>query len=231
MTAFEATMDHVMISLITVMQVSIAVPMVVAWRRGRHFTPAVRLASWYVYLSALSSFGGSVLYPAWLSSNYGVLVGFNVGKILLFGTVYHLALTGPVARRLVLVGTVAAVAGVAAVVPYGMSLVVDVSRVVQCALLAAFALCYLNQRLDERSLTPFAHNPVWLLSVGQLLYSGITVGAFSFDYLSRTAADQTWKYIVVAIGSLSFNWFLTLALLRARRPGAVPRPQLAPATF
>lgn len=217
-----------MMVFIYVMQVSIVVPLLVAWRRWPQLPAEVRLLSVYCVLSAICSLGGQT-WNHWLANNYGFIVGFNIGKTVLLALVYYRVLTNRLLRRLVPATTVAMLLLVAAIGSYNMDRAVDISRILQCALLSGYALVYLEQELHQPRI-PAAHNPIWLLSVGQLMYSAITISAFSLDYLSRTAEDQTYKYIFIALGGIVFNVFLTLAVARAQRasgPVAIPASQLS----
>lgn len=212
-------------------QVSTIVPMAVVWRRRKRFSPAVKLLSNYVYLSAFCSFGGSVLYPAVFATNYGFLAGFNLGKILLFGAVYYAVLESGSLRRTVMSITLITAACIALVFGYDAYTGVTCARLSQCAVLAGFAMLYLEQSLRRPVPRRASHDPLWLLSIGQLFYSAGTVTAFSFDYFSVTIYDQSPKALVFATLGLVFNGFLTLAFLRAKRTdGAVedPQPTAAP---
>ena len=221
MTMTSAELSRVSLLLFTVMQASIVVPMAVVWGRRRHFARPVKLLSWYVYLSLGAVVASRLLYPGLLPNNYGFLIGFNLGKIGLFAGVYRQVLT-PGRRRLVGVATGLALVGAAGAIAYDLDLAVTVCRVAQCAVLAGFALVYLDQTLGRPAGgPPPAHDPLWLLSVGQLLYSAGTVTAFSLDALSKTAYDQAPKNLFIAASGLVFNCFLTLAYLRAR-PDAYP---------
>ena len=204
------------------MQASIFVPMAVVWRRQRHFPPPVKLLSWYVYLSVVSV-AASRLYPTYLPNNYGGIIGFNLGKMLLLGAVYYQVLPPGRMRQVVPWLTGACLAGVVLVLVISyddLRMAVSVSRVTQCALLAALALAYLEHALNQEIRRPFFRDPLWLLSVGQLFYSAGTITAFSFDYLSNTRYDVSVKSIFVPFSSLIFNYFLTLAFLRAARSPA-----------
>ncbi|WP_310394236.1 hypothetical protein [Hymenobacter sp.] len=206
------------------MQLSILVPMLVVWRRWRHFSPPVKLLSWYVYLSAAAAIGARLLYPHYFATNYGFLVGFNLGKVALFGAVYHQVLAPGPGRRVVAVATVATLAGGVIAAAHDFELAVTISRVAQCAVLAGFALAYLNELLNHASARPVAQDPLWLLSVGQLLYSAGVITAFSLDYLSATEIDNYVKFSFASISGLVFNYFLTLAFLRAD-PTSDPAPE------
>ena len=211
---------RIMLRLMDVMAISILVPMVVVWRRSRHFQPPVMLLRWYVYLSVASAAGSRFLYPAYFDTNYGFNVAFNLGKIALFCAVYYPVLRPTIARRILTATTLAVLLGVIGFISLNgiqTHLAVDISRVAQCAVLAGFALAYLDQKLALTAAgPPAARDPLWLLSVGQLLYSAGTVTAFSLDYQTVTRHDQTPKYIIVAFAGLIFNAFLTLAFLRAK---------------
>ena len=224
------TLVQLMTIMITVMQLSILVPMLVVWRRRREFPPSVKLLSWYVYLSAFCALGVRLIVP---NDNSLFLIGFNLGKIVLFATVYYGMVESARMRQLVLITTL-----VALVVCIGLTgsgffihsfdLAVVVSRVMQSAVLAAFALVYLEQMLGPSNKTPLLRDPIWLLSVGQLLYSAGTVTAFSLDYLSETQYDQAPKYMMVAVIGIIFNVFLTLAFLRAKTAPQRPVGNNAP---
>ncbi|HEX8326777.1 MAG TPA: hypothetical protein VF629_04505 [Hymenobacter sp.] len=208
--------------MLTVMQVSIVVPMAVVWWRRRHFPPEIKLLSGYVYLSVAAVVGARVLCPAYFETNYGFLTGFNLGKIALFAAVYYQVVASAKTRRLVVATTVATLTGVFVVMLNDWHLAVAVSRVAQCALLAGFAMVYLEQTLNRRPLRPLSQDPMWLLGIGQLLYSAGTVTAFSLEYLTTTIYDQSSKFIFVSIAGLVFNYFLTLAFLRANRLSSSP---------
>jgi hypothetical protein len=207
-----------------VMQASILVPMVVVWRRGQYFSPAVRLLSWYVYLSLLSSVGAR-LSELCQVPNWPMLAAFNFGKIALFGGVYYLALHHRMVRQLVLATTGAGLAiALYSIVMMDMSFVVTFARVLQCALLAGFALAYLEQVSREPPRGPLRHNPLFLVSVGQLFYSAGTVMYFSLNYLKLPSGYTEIYFGIVAILGLVFNTMLTLAFLRAQPEPASQQP-------
>lgn len=210
----DAALEFTM-GLMTFMQLSTLVPMLVVWWRRRHFPAAIKLLSWYVYLSAAMSAVGH-LYPVYMSSNYGSIIGFNIGKIILLVAVYQRVLLNRRLSRFLVVSSVVATAASLALAGYDGSLAVSVVRVLQCALLAGCALAYLSQILTYPTGVPATRDPLWLLSVGQLVYSAGTVTAFSLDYLSMTKHDQISKYIFIAVAGLVFNIFLTMTFLRSR---------------
>lgn len=217
------TLIQLSMSMLTVMQLSILVPMLVVWVRRREFPPAVKVLSWYVYLSAFCVLGLRFFAP---NDNSLYLICFNVGKIALFATVYYKMVASARMRQLVLITTLAALAVCIGLTGSGLfthsfDLAVVVSRVTQSAVLAAFALVYFEQMLSHSNKVPYARDPIWLLSVGQLLYSAGTVTAFSLDYLSRTKYEQAPKWIFISIIGIIFNVFLTLAFWRAKPLPAV----------
>ena len=208
--------------LLPVMQTSILVPMAVVWLRRRQFSAAVQRLSWYVYLSLATSIG-AWLGAIYLHYNLGFLVAFNLGKIALFGMVYYQVLALPWARRLVAVATVVAVVGAATVMGYDGFLAMKMSRVAQCALLAGFALLYLEQSLGRTAPGPATHDPIWLLSAGQLLYSAGTVTVFSLES-AHLLQYGSITYFIMALSGLAFNGLLTLAFWRARPTSPAPLP-------
>lgn len=203
--------------LLYTMQLSIVVPMIVVWRRQRQFPPAIKLLSWYVYLSAFCSIAAK-LGAMYLHNNQAFLIGFNMGKLLLFAMVYGQVM--PDRQRLLQWITIAAGAIAVLTMGYEMVLAVDVARVLQCALLAGFAILYIDFQLADNRFKSGFQNPMWLLSVGQLIYSAGTVTSFAFDYVFHSI-NKTVYYIdllmaFVSVSGLVFNAFLTLAFLRAR---------------
>ncbi|MBD2721918.1 hypothetical protein [Hymenobacter armeniacus] len=223
-------LNAVSMMMMHVMQASIVIPMAVVWLRRKHFSPAVKLLSNYVYISAFFVVTITVLYPAYLSTNWWLVAGFNCCKVVLFWAVYRQVLDSALQRRLLGIAAALMVLSSAGVYWYDGALGVAYARITQCALLAAVAMAYLEQNISRTPTLRLWHDPLWLLSVGQLVYSAGTVTAFSQEYLTVTIYDQTWKYIIVALAGLAFNWFLTLAFLRAKRelPSPVqPNAQLA----
>ena len=204
--------------MVTILQLSILVPMVVIWLRKSEFLPAIKLLSWYVYLSAFCALGGHYTEN---TPNALFIIGFSTGKIALFGAVYYMVLESARMRQLVLITTLTAVAsciglaGVGCITDF-FDIGIAVSRMAQSAVLAAFALVYLEQMLGRANVVSLSRDPIWLLSVGQLLYSAGTVTAFSLDYLSKTQYEQAPKWIFISVIGIIFNVFLTLAFLRAR---------------
>ena len=202
-----------------IMQLSIVVPMVVTWQRWRQFSPPIRLLSWYVYLSLLS-----VVAARWAEwthhSNLLYIMAFNAGKILLFTAVYFQVLQLRWVRWL-FVGL--AVAGLLGGVYVGlrqeMGFMMTYFRTLQCGLLAALALAYLEQLSREPPMGQLRQNPLLLLSVGQLVYSAGTVVLFSLDFTKASMAQNKIYFGIVAIAGLIFNYLLTLAFLRARPDG------------
>ena len=231
----DATLLLFLQRLLLLMQISIVVPMaVVWWRRRRYFSPAIKLLSWYVYLSAFCVVVIVNYRALGLPSNYGFLAGFNIGKMALFAAVYYTVLKSAKMRKYVAVIAAAAVMASMAVFAYeGTMKSVGYIRVTQCAVLAGFAMIYLEQSLTRVSARPFTHDPLWMLSVGQLLYSAGTVTVFSLDYFSlnyllTSQLHYFLQFSLVSISGLVFNAFLTLAFLRAKR-SEEPAPEPAEA--
>lgn len=208
------------------MQASIIVPMVVSWRRWEQFSPAIRLLSSYVYLSALS-----VVAARWAEwthhSNLLYLIAFNAIKILLFTAVYFQVLQLRWLRWLFVVLTAAGLlGGVYVGLRQEMGFMMTYFRTLQCGLLAALALAYLEQLSREPPKERLRSNPMFLVSVGQLIYSAGTVVFFSLDFTKASVAQNKIYFAVVAISGLIFNYMLTLAFLRAQ-PGGPETPGLA----
>lgn len=209
----------------TFMQVSILVPMVVSWRRQRSFTAPVRLASKYVYLSAISVIIGK-LAAHYLHNNLLVLVGFNMGKMLLFTAVYAQVLLPGRAHTLLRWSVVLVLCCMAGMLFYDWKVAANAARVMQITVMAGYALVYLDQTLHPDNKVLNTHDPIWLLSVANLLYAAFAVTAANIGVFFP---DETYYFSFICLASLSFNCFLTLALLRARPDNAV-LPDVAPAS-
>ena len=208
-------------SLLYTMQVSVLVPMVIVWRR-RQFPTPVKILSWYVYLSAFCALSAK-LGAIYLHHNLFFLIGFNVGKVLLFAAVYSLAM--PTWKRVLKWTTILGLVIVGSTMQYDMILALNVARVVQCALLAGFALLYMDFSLTHADAPPGSQNPYWLLSVGQLVYSAGTVTGFSLDWIGQYSPFfMQLEMICVALSGFVFNYFLTLAFLRAKPEEPTPQP-------
>lgn len=211
------------------MQISVVVPMLVVWRRRQYFTPEVRLLSWYVYLSALSS---SLL---WLldflyyqfhidNVNWGVLLSFNDCKILLFALVYAKNFEGGRARWAVLLIAVVAVAMGFLVWPASFLVVSPnleihllYARVAQSVVLAGFSLVYMERFARLCYPCEPMQDPLYLLSIGQLLYSAGTVPTFCYALFAMDTRSHTLSIMTfLGIMGLAFNYLLTLAFLRAQ---------------
>ena len=195
------------------MQVSVLVPMVIVWRRWQRFPAAIKTLSWYVYLSVFCALGAN-LGAHYLHNNLLVLIGFNASKMVLFVAVY--AQVMPSWKRLLRWTTLLALVIIVGTMRFDMGLALDVARVLQCTLLAGFALLYLDYALTHTDAMPGSENPYWLLSVGQLVYSAGTVTGFSLDWISNYSSLCTGlETLCMAVSGLVFNCFLTLAFLRA----------------
>ena len=164
-------------------------------------------------------------------SNWAYLIAFNCGKLALLGTVYYQVLARPSVRQLVLALTATALLGMLPIIYYDANLAVTVSRVAQRTLLAGFALLYLAQHSAQPAAGAATHAPLCLLGIGQLLFSALTVTAFSLMYLDQLAGTGEFKYLFLSLGGLVFNWFLKLAFLRATRPASAVANEPGPASF
>lgn len=213
----EIAQVHVLTSwFMTLMQLSILVPMVVVWQRRTHFSPPVMLLSWYVYISVFFVVSAK-LSAAYLHNNLYFLIGFNVTKMLLFAAVYRLVLTSTRMRRVLAVATVVALGTVAGTFAFGAAAALAVGRVAQCALLAGYALAYLEQLLSRADSRTLGQDPLGLLSLGQLIYSATTVSVCSIDIVAQDhwPVIHLFSDVFLASAGLAFNYFLTLAFLRA----------------
>lgn len=216
--------------LLSTMQLSIIIPMAVVWVRGRQFSRPVRGLSRYVYHSAAMALGGQFYkLLGFMPNNYGFIFGFQFGKFALFGWVYYQVLTSARLQRVMLVMTLFTLCDITGVFLLDNRIMaLTVSRVAQCAVLAALAIFYLDQFLNKTTTQPVGQDPIWLLSVGQLIYSAATATAFSLDYLEISLTNhRIIYYLVVSVAGLVFSYFLTLAFLWAK-PEAAVLPQAHP---
>jgi hypothetical protein len=208
----------------TFMQVSILVPMVVTWARQRNFTPPVRLVSKYVYLSAISVITGK-LAAYYFRNNLLVLVGFNAGKMLLFAAVYAQVLAPSRAHSLLRRSVVVVMCIAAGLVWYDWRIAANAMRVMQITVLAGYALVYLDQMLHPKNKIFNTYDPIWLLSVANLLFAACAITAANLGVFFSGPDVEIRYFVFIALGSLIFNCFLTVALLRAQ-----PDTTASPAT-
>ena len=224
-----------------IMQASSLVPLAVLARRWRRVPAHLRLLVWYLLLSVGCSVAGDVLF--WLREHgyfreyttYGSNQLFTVGKVVFFGWMYWYAFQGPKRRRL------------SALLPallfcfflaywlgpdtvYYKALVMDITQPLSLAMLAALALLYLDEFLNYPYKRAIKRDPVALISIGHLVFVGGTIVADSFTFLhtAKTQADLLPGYVLTIIFGTVFNYFLTLALLRARPTAAAAAAVSAP---
>lgn len=208
------------------MHFSILIPMAVTWLRYRSFSAPVRLVSKYVYLSAISVIIGK-LAAYYFHNNLLVLVGFNIGKLLLFTAVYAQTLALTRWHRLLRVSAMLALCIAAGLLFYDWRIAANAARLMQVTLLAGYALVYLDQALHPANTVFNTHNPIWLLSVANLLYAACAVTAANIGLFTPAAMD-IYSFVFISCASLIFNGLLTLALLRAQ-PDEAALPE-APAS-
>ncbi|GAA3944776.1 hypothetical protein GCM10022406_28750 [Hymenobacter algoricola] len=100
------------------------------------------------------------------------------------------------------------------------------AHTVQTFVLLAFALLYFEQLLRELHTIRIEHDPLFLVSVGVMLYYAGTLMIFLLEAGMQRLhqSDQIWTmYIVQEVLLIVFNGFLTLALWNANRPYQLPR--------
>jgi hypothetical protein len=184
-----------------------------------------------VYLSAIAVLLSRILNQLAIV-NISAFIGFNYGKVLLFGLVYAKAMRHTGTRRLVLLlagATVLAGLVLWPVHPFIISTALNehlvYARVAQCVVLATFALIYMEQFARMRFSHQPTQDPIYLLSIGQLLYSAGTVFSFSYDFLTPNIYARIAIGFFIATMGLIFNYLLTQAFLRAKP--TTPEYQLA----
>ena len=208
-------------ALLYTTQVSLLAPLAVVWWRWPQFTGPVRRLSLYVYLALLSVVTTRFFLIGPGTGNSAFLIGFNCARLILLGTVYYQVLKETKIRQLIAPLIVASLIGTLVVAYYNLPLALSVSRAAQCTLLSGFALLYLDQ-LSTQSIVPLpTQDALSLVSIGQLLFSALTITAFSFQYVAYAGISMNYRHLFIALGNLAFNVFLTLAFLRATRPTSV----------
>jgi hypothetical protein len=98
------------------------------------------------------------------------------------------------------------------------------THTIQTFVLLAFALLYFEQLLRELHTIRLEHDPLFLLSVGVMLYYAGTLMIFLLEISMQRLkqADQIWTmYIIQEVLLIVFNTFLTLALWNAARSAPV----------
>ena len=211
--------DETIIQLIRwgelLMQVSILVPMAVVWKRKKDFPTPIRMLSWYVYLS-VGCVIAAKLAAFYFHNNLLLVSAFNGGKVLLFAAVYTQVLSSGRVRRVLLQATVVALLIIVSSIFYNWKIAGNIARMMQCTLLAGFALAYLEQELNNPALRRGFRDPIWLLSVGQLLYSGGSIVG-NLDTFTDKPFNSWVLFSSLIFSGLIFNYFLTLVFLRAQQ--------------
>lgn len=155
-------------------------------------------------------------------------IAFYLLKAILLATAYYQGLHRPTARYSVAGLAIALIfSTLAGIIPPDdahLHWAASYARLGQCAVLASFALTYLEQLLSTTTVFDLSRDPLFLLSVGQLLYSALTVGFFSL--LSRPTTEMTAEIGagLLTLGRIIFLTFLTLAIYYGNRasPPATP---------
>lgn len=201
-----------------VSQLSVLVPLVVAWRRRASFAPAVRVLSWYVYLSLFTSLAlqiGRHLFHV----NNPVQHLYTLLKTLLFSRMYYLALRRSQQRQLVYWLTLAFVVFAVFDAFYleGLMHYNSYGRAVQSVLLIGFALLYFEQMLRELRVAKLEQDPLFLASVGLVIYSAGTAMLFVLtNNFTEDLSVLTLAFDSVFLLNIVFNVLLTIAFLRAK---------------
>ncbi|RYU82181.1 hypothetical protein [Hymenobacter persicinus] len=146
-----------------------------------------------------------------------------LAETLLLGWAYWYALTGPRNRRFLVASlTVFVLVFVGESVYWGGFWQGEnpCSHAVQTIVLLSFALLYFEQLLRELRTIQLEHDPMFLVSVGVMLYYAGTIVVFLLEVgmQQQQQIDQIWTmFIIQAVLLMVFNAFLTLALWNTRR--------------
>ncbi|OUJ73283.1 hypothetical protein [Hymenobacter crusticola] len=199
-----------------VSQLSVLVPLAIAWRRRVFFTPAVRVLSGYVYLSLFTSLALQIGRHV-LHLNNPVQHLYTLLKTLLFGRMYYLALRRPWHRQLVYWLTLGFI-GFAALDAFyleGLTRYNSYGRAVQSLLLIGFAMLYFEQMLRELRVSRLEQDPLFLASVGLVIYSAGTGMLFVLiNNFNESLSILTLAFDSVFLLNIAFNVLLSFAFLR-----------------
>ena len=214
------------------MQVSVVIPMAVTWWRWQQLPSVVRLLSLYTYVSLACSMLSWLLHwmlmQGYIGNNYLGNFLFNTAAVALFMAVYYRSLSEPWRKRLVLgLGVAMLLLSLSLELGPDRRLAMSVAQTSGCAVLLAFALLYMDAFSAQRRQQPAAQDPIYLLSIGLLIKSAGAIVTFSLQYFIMDAAQMDIVWMPVPFIGLLFNYYLTLAFLRARRPG--PADKAGPA--
>ncbi|MBO2009376.1 hypothetical protein [Hymenobacter negativus] len=203
--------------LFAFMHASILAPMVVVWQRWQRLSAPMRLASWYVYVSGGSVIAG-YLVQYFFHNNHLVIVGFNIGKLLLFAAVYRQVLAPTRWTELLRIALFGSLCGVGGLLLYDWPMAFTAARICQTTILTAYALLYLDQNLNAipRRAANGSYSPIWLLSIGLLLGTAFTITASSLTLFDLTHYHISINAVFIIFSNTIFNGFLTLALLRSQ---------------
>jgi len=205
-----------------VSQLSILIPMALGIRKKYDLSKPLQFLIWYTYLSLASSLAiqlGTHLFHF----NAPVQHLYTLLKTVLFGRLYYLALRRRWHRQLILWLTVGFVLFALLDATYleGLDHYNSYGRAVQSLLLIGFAMLYFEQMLRELRVSRLEQDPLFLASVGLIIYSAgtgmlfVLTNSFTEDLSVLTLAFDT-----VFLLNIAFNVLLTLAFLRAKPEGA-----------
>ncbi|UOQ55328.1 hypothetical protein [Hymenobacter cellulosivorans] len=194
------------------------IPLGIGIRRWKRLLPAYRPLFWFVLLpgallnGALAEYGRHVLH-----NNILFLRLATIGESLLLGWAYYYAFHSG-RSRYILLTAVGLFLGLAILEPLSFTQAFFISyntfiHLIQSILLVGAAVAYFEQTLRELRNIDLGRDPMFLVSVGSILYYAGTVMVFVFEMQMQNQPDLIWiMYIIQFILLIVFNTFLALAL-------------------
>jgi len=195
-------------------------PLVVGLRRWQHLTPAHKKLVWFVViagclLNALSEISRVVWH-----NNLLFIYLTTWAETLFLSWAFYLSFRSATVRRLfawaILLFVVVALVQV--VYLRGIYASNTYARIAQSILLIGAALLYFEQTLQELRNIQLQHDPMFLVSVGVLLYFAGCLMVFILEdsMYAQKQFTQVWMmYSIQFVLLMVFNAILTLAFLNA----------------
>ncbi|UOQ74575.1 hypothetical protein [Hymenobacter cellulosilyticus] len=198
-------------------------PLAIGLRRWRVLLPAYRPLVWFVLvpgclLNALLAELGRHIWH----NNVLILQLATVGETLCLGWTYYYAFHSERGRRVLLacVGLFLALYIAEAffyhVATSGPPIY---THIAQSVLLVGAAVAYFEQTLRELRNIDLSEDPIFMVSVGSILYYAGTLMVFILESKLQDQPDLIWiMYIIQFILLIVFNVFLAIALWNGDQP-------------
>ncbi|PJJ59149.1 hypothetical protein CLV45_0564 [Hymenobacter chitinivorans DSM 11115] len=200
------------------------IPLGIGIYRWKFLLPTYRPLVWFALIpgallnGALAEYGRHVLH-----NNIIFLRLATVGETLLLGWAYYYAFHSGRSRFVLLAG-LGIFLGLASLESSNFAEHFFISyssfiHLVQSVLLVGAAVAYFEQTLRELRNIDLGQDPIFMVSVGSILYYAGTLLVFISEMRLQDQADIIWiMYIIQFVLLIVFNTFLAIALWHGDQP-------------